>query len=253
MAYTRRKKVTLDGAEFMIAPLTVDQVEFQMGASLDDMQKEAQSAVMNAYVLVCTGLNNAASPEDLAAEGPWVPTRPAVNPADRARRPHLAARPDHHRLSPGRDPCVQRAKGDQRPGGIQRHGSGARLDIAEIRACIITVTGWTYEQVQECPFPIALELFEYWSTGDFAPPHFVLRQIAIFLGARKPPRGASGQLTDAEQYVEATGPVVTSIPSYAQSFIQEHSGKKPRATTFFELEPLSSSPGGRLGYPRLPP
>lgn len=31
-----------------------------------------------------------------------------------------------------------------------------------------------------------MELFDYWGEGDFPPPHFLLRKIAIFLGAHEP-------------------------------------------------------------------
>jgi hypothetical protein len=57
MSYTRKKKVAIDGAEFVIAPLTIEQVE-RLIAPLEDLQKD-QAAIAGVYDLVCTGLNNA--------------------------------------------------------------------------------------------------------------------------------------------------------------------------------------------------
>jgi hypothetical protein len=43
----------------------------------------------------------------------------------------------------------------ERPsGGIKRRGSDGELNIPEIRASIISETGWTLDEVQACPFPI---------------------------------------------------------------------------------------------------
>jgi hypothetical protein len=69
--YNRRKKVTLDGAEFWISPLTVEQVEQQLATPLEELQ--AKHGVANVYTLVCTGLNNAATEQELSTLGPWVP------------------------------------------------------------------------------------------------------------------------------------------------------------------------------------
>jgi hypothetical protein len=70
-----------------------------------------------------------------------------------------------------------------------------------------------------------MELFEYWGNGDFAPPHFLLRQIAIFLGARKPARSGASRLNEAEQYAVNSGPVRQDIPAYARAFIEESKKK----------------------------
>lgn len=70
--YTRTKKVTLDGAEFLIAPLTVNQVEDQINkrqTPTGELDAAAVQQMTNyVYELVATGLNNAASANGAQAD-----------------------------------------------------------------------------------------------------------------------------------------------------------------------------------------
>jgi hypothetical protein len=46
-----------------------------------------------------------------------------------------------------------------------------------MRGCLITVTGWTIDEVEEMSFSDAIGLFDYWS--DYPPVHLLVRN---FLG-----------------------------------------------------------------------
>lgn len=66
MATVRTKQVKMDGAEFTIAPLTLDQIE-QYIAPLEDVATQKAIGFRKAYEVVCYGLNNAlpeGTPED---------------------------------------------------------------------------------------------------------------------------------------------------------------------------------------------
>jgi hypothetical protein len=58
---TRRKSIDIDGAVFMIAPLTVEQVEDYLGRTVEDRATLMGKLLpVGMYDLVAAGLNNAA-------------------------------------------------------------------------------------------------------------------------------------------------------------------------------------------------
>ena len=73
MSYIRKKRIEKDGAEFVIAPLTIEQVE-QMIAPLDELQ-EKKTALAQVYDLVCAGLNNATPGVIVDDPDTWTPER----------------------------------------------------------------------------------------------------------------------------------------------------------------------------------
>jgi len=70
--YRRRKTVSIDGAEFTISPLTIEQVE-QLVAPAEELQ-ENKSGIVRVYEMICTSLNNAIAGGASPAE-PWTPAR----------------------------------------------------------------------------------------------------------------------------------------------------------------------------------
>lgn len=72
MSYIRTKTITLDGAEFRIAPLTIEQVE-ELIAPVSE-QQNGEELLESARLTVCVGLNNAMTHAEAAEFGLWVPS-----------------------------------------------------------------------------------------------------------------------------------------------------------------------------------
>jgi hypothetical protein len=76
MTQVRTKKVTRDGAEFIIAPLNLDQIEQYV--KLEDLANRKNVGFTKAFEVVCYGLNNAL-PEDTPEEQKWTPAKVKKN------------------------------------------------------------------------------------------------------------------------------------------------------------------------------
>ena len=76
VAQVRTKIVEMDGAQFVIAPLTLDQIEQYV--KLDTLSKNKSVGFTKAYEVICYGLNNAL-PEGTPEEQLWTPEKIKAN------------------------------------------------------------------------------------------------------------------------------------------------------------------------------
>jgi len=72
MTQVRTKAIEQDGAVFVIAPLTLDQIEQYV--KIEDLANKKSVGFTKAYEIICYGLNNALS-EDTPEEQLWTPAK----------------------------------------------------------------------------------------------------------------------------------------------------------------------------------